>query len=174
MNNDKTGMSLGGMDLLVASIRDYAIYMLSPAGNIISWNAGAELFKGYKAAEIMGQHFSRFHSPEDQAAGIPAMALQTELAEGKYECEGWRVRKDGTRFWASVVGDPVYAGDGTFAGFAKITRDISEKKRASDALHASEQQFRMLVQGVVDYAIYMISPEGFVTNWNNGAHRIKG
>jgi PAS domain S-box-containing protein len=163
----------GQMDLLVSAIRDYAIYMLSPEGNIISWNAGAERFKGYQATEILGQHFSRFHTPEDQAAGVPAAALRKAREEGKFECEGWRVRKDGTRFWASVVIDPVYS-HGKLVGFAKITRDITEKKRAEDELFASERQFRLLVQGVLDYAIYMISPEGIVTNWNSGAHRIKG
>jgi len=161
------------MDLLVSAIRDYAIYMLSPEGRIVSWNAGAERFKGYQASEIVGEHFSRFHTPEDQAAGIPAEALRKAREEGKYECEAWRVRKDGQRFWASVVIDPVYS-EGVLIGFAKITRDITEKKRAEGELLASERQFRMLVQGVLDYAIYMISPEGIVTNWNSGAHRIKG
>jgi len=162
------------MDLLVAAIRDYAIYMLNPQGTIISWNAGAERFKGYTADEIIGEHFSRFHTPEDQAAGIPAIALNKAREEGKFECEGWRVRKDGSRFWASVVIDPVYSADGSFAGFAKITRDITDKKRTEEELQSSEQQFRLLVQGVLDYAIYMISPEGIVTNWNSGARRIKG
>ncbi|MCC6072629.1 PAS domain S-box protein [Massilia sp. GCM10020059] len=159
--------------LLISSIRDYAIYLLDAEGRVSSWNAGAERFKGYQADEIVGQHFSRFHTPEDQARGVPARALQTARTEGKFECEGWRVRKDGTRFWASVVIDPVF--DGTeLIGFAKITRDITEQKAARDALHASEQHFRLLVQGVVDYAIYMLSPTGEVSNWNAGAERIKG
>jgi PAS domain S-box-containing protein len=174
MDKTLSGLKDGTMELLVAAISDYAIYMLNPAGNIVSWNAGAERFKGYTADEIIGDHFSKFHTPEDQAAGIPAMALRIAKEEGKFECEGWRVRKDGKRFWASVVIDPVYAGDGTFVGYAKITRDMTEKKRASDELFASEQQFRLLVQGVLDYAIYLISPEGVITNWNNGARRIKG
>ena len=159
--------------LLISSIRDYAIYLLDAEGRVSSWNAGAERFKGYKADEIVGQHFSRFHTPEDQARGIPARALQTARTEGKFECEGWRVRKDGTRFWASVVVDPVFDG-AELIGFAKITRDITDKKAARDALHASEQHFRLLVQGVVDYAIYMLSPTGEVSNWNAGAERIKG
>ena len=159
--------------LLISSIRDYAIYLLDPDGKVSSWNAGAERFKGYQADEIIGQHFSRFHTPEDQARGVPARALLTARTEGKFECEGWRVRKDGSRFWASVVIDPVF--DGTeLIGFAKITRDITEQKAARDALHASEQHFRLLVQGVVDYAIYMLSPGGEVSNWNAGAERIKG
>lgn len=159
--------------LLITSIRDYAIYLLDPEGRVSSWNAGAERFKGYRADEIVGHHFSRFHTPEDQASGVPARALLTARTEGKFECEGWRVRKDGTRFWASVVIDPVW--DGTeLIGFAKITRDITEQKAARDALHASEQHFRLLVQGVVDYAIYMLSPSGEVSSWNAGAERIKG
>ena len=159
--------------LLISSIRDYAIYLLDAEGRVSSWNVGAERFKGYQADEIVGQHFSRFHTPEDQARGVPAKALMTARTEGKFECEGWRVRKDGTRFWASVVIDPVFDGP-ELIGFAKITRDITEQKSARDALHASEQNFRLLVQGVVDYAIYMLSPTGNVSNWNAGAERIKG
>ncbi|SHG57799.1 PAS domain-containing sensor histidine kinase [Massilia sp. CF038] len=173
MNETLPTATHGQMELLVAAIRDYAIYMLSPEGIVITWNTGAQRFKGYTAEEIIGQHFSTFHTPEDQAAGIPAIALRQAREEGKFECEGWRVRKDGSRFWASVVMDPVVQ-DGVLVGFAKITRDITEKRRAEDELLASERQFRMLVQGVLDYAIYMISPQGIVTNWNSGARRIKG
>jgi PAS domain S-box-containing protein len=159
---------------LIAGIRDYAIYMLDPGGFVSSWNAGAQRFKGYNAQEVLGEHFSRFHTPEDQAAGLPVRALATALREGKYEAEGWRVRKDGSRFWANVVIDPIYDEHGTLLGYAKVTRDITERKRAEDALRESEQRFRLLVQGVTDYAIYMLSPEGVVTNWNVGAERIKG
>lgn len=120
--------------LLVANVRDYAIYLLDPKGYISSWNAGAERFKGYKEQEIIGSHFSRFYTPEDRAAGVPERALKTALLEGKFEAEGWRVRKDGTRFWASVVIDPVRNEEGELVGFAKITRDLTEKKRADDAL----------------------------------------
>ena len=162
------------LNLLVSAIKDYAIYLLDREGNVSSWNAGAERFKGYTAGEIVGQHFSRFHTPEDQARGVPALALRTAQEEGKYECEGWRVRKDGSRFWASVVLDPVHDKDGELIGFAKVTRDITDKKAARDALEASEQRFRLLVQGVVDYAIYMLSPAGAISNWNPGAERIKG
>jgi PAS domain S-box-containing protein len=161
-------------ELLVSGISDYAIYMLSPKGIVSSWNAGAERFKGYAADEIIGQHFSRFYTPEDQATGLPAQALQTALREGKFESEGWRVRKDGTRFWTSVVIDAIYDTNGEHIGFAKVTRDVTEQRQAQQALHESEQRFRMLVQGVTDYAIYMLSPAGEVTNWNAGAQRIKG
>jgi len=161
-------------ELLVSGISDYAIYMLDPQGTITSWNAGAERFKGYRAEEIIGYHFSRFYTPEDQKAGLPQRALDTALKHGKFEAEGWRVRKDGTTFWTSVVIDPIFDTEGEHIGFAKVTRDITERKRAQEALRESEQRFRMLVQGVTDYAIYMLSPEGNVTNWNAGAERIKG
>jgi len=159
---------------LISGIRDYAIYMLDTEGHVSSWNSGARRFKGYEAPEILGQHFSRFYTPEDRAGGLPARALATALAEGKYEAEGWRVRRDGARFWASVIIDPIYDEQGALLGYAKITREITEQKAAQDALRASEERFRLLVQGVSDYAIYMLSPEGVVNNWNVGAQRIKG
>jgi PAS domain S-box-containing protein len=157
----------------ISRVTDYAIYMLAPDGTVASWNAGAQRFKGYTASEIIGQHFSRFYTEEERAAGVPTRALQLARDKGKFEAEGWRVRKDGTQFWASVVIDPITDEDGQLVGFAKITRDISEKRAAQEALRESEERFRMLVQGVTDYAIYMLSPEGVVTNWNAGAHRIK-
>ncbi len=120
--------------LLVSNVRDYAIYLLDTRGNISSWNPGAERFKGYKQHEIIGQHFSRFYTPEDRAAGVPQRALETALREGKFEAEGWRIRNDGTRFWASVVIDTVRNEAGELVGFAKITRDLTEKKRADEAL----------------------------------------
>jgi PAS domain S-box-containing protein len=161
-------------ELLVESISDYAIYMLDTEGRVSSWNAGAQRFKGYQAQEVLGQHFSRFYTPEDQTAGLPARALATAVSEGRYESEGWRVRKDGTRFWASVVIDPIYTPRGEHVGYAKITRDITERKDTQEALRLSEQRFRLLVQGVTDYALYMLSPEGLISNWNLGAERIKG
>jgi PAS domain S-box-containing protein len=159
---------------LIAGISDYAIYMLDPSGHIASWNAGAQRFKGYQPHEILREHFSRFYTPEEQAANLPARALAHALEHCIYEAEGWRVRKDGTRFWAHVVIDPIYDEHRNLLGFAKITRDVTQRKQAEDALRESEQRFRLLVQGVTDYAIYMLSPEGTVTNWNVGAERIKG
>ena len=159
---------------LVASVTDYAIYMLSPEGIVTTWNAGAQRFKGYTPEEIIGRHFSEFYTPEDKADQLPRRALATAREQGRFEDEGWRVRKDGTRFWASVVIDQVLDPDGTFVGFAKVTRDITERKRAAETLHASEERFRLLVQGVTDYAIYMLAPDGEITNWNAGARRIKG
>ncbi|HEX4550359.1 PAS domain S-box protein [Pseudomonas sp.] len=160
--------------LLIDAVVDYAIYMIDPDGIITSWNSGAKRFKGYEKEEILGEHFSRFYTEPDRAAGLPQRALDTAIREGRFEGEGWRVRKDGTHFWCHVVIDPIIDPDGTLLGFAKITRDLTDRKMAEETLKQSEQQFRMLVQGVTDYAIYMISPEGRVSNWNQGAQRIKG
>ena len=159
--------------ILVNGITDYAIYMLDPDGYVTSWNPGARRFKGYEADEIIGQHFSRFYTPEDRAAELPRRALETAAAEGKYETEGWRVRKDGTLFWTHVVIDPIWSPAGDLVGYAKITRDLSERKVAETALKRSEEQFRLLVQGVTDYAIYMLDEGGHVVSWNAGAQRIK-
>ncbi|MDR6872132.1 PAS domain S-box-containing protein [Bosea sp. BE125] len=161
--------------LLIEAVTDYAIYMLDPDGNIVSWNAGARRFKGYEDHEIIGEHFSRFYTPEDQAAALPSRALKIAQSEGRFENEGWRVRKDGTRFWAHVIIDPiVHPVSGRALGFAKITRDLTERRKQDEALRRSEQSFRLLVQGVTDYAIYMLDEQGTVTNWNAGAERIKG
>jgi PAS domain S-box-containing protein len=160
--------------LLIDAVVDYAIYMIDPDGIITSWNSGAKRFKGYEEAEILGEHFSRFYTADDRAAGLPRRALDTAIREGRFEGEGWRVRKDGTNFWSHVVIDPIIDPDGKLLGFAKITRDLTDRKMAEETLKQSEQQFRLLVQGVTDYAIYMLSPEGRVSNWNQGAQRIKG
>ncbi len=164
----------GRFRLLVDAITDYAIYMLSPEGYVTSWNSGAQRFKGYRASEILGEHFSRFYLDADREAGLPARALRIAATEGRFEGEGWRQRKDGTRFWAHVIIDPIRDPSGELIGFAKITRDLTERKAAENALKRSEEQFRLLVQGVSDYAIYMLDPEGHVASWNSGAERIKG
>jgi PAS domain S-box-containing protein len=160
--------------LLLDAVVDYAIYMLDPAGTVVSWNSGAQRFKGYTAAEIIGKNFSTFYTKEDRARGEPQRALKTAETEGKFETEAWRVRKDGTQFWANVVIDPIYDPQGKLIGFAKITRDVTEHMKAREILLESERRFRILVQGVSDYAIYMLDPTGVVTNWNLGAQRIKG
>lgn len=160
--------------LLIDSVVDYAIYMLSPIGEIISWNAGARRFKGYEDHEILGQNFARFYTDEDRSAGLPQRALASAAKHGKFENEGWRVRKDGSRFWCHVVIDPIRAPGGELVGFAKVTRDLTEQRVAQEALRQSEEQFRRLVLGVTDYAIYMLDPNGLITNWNAGAQRIKG
>jgi PAS domain S-box-containing protein len=164
----------GRYRLLIESIKDYAIFMLSPTGLVTSWNPGAERFKGYRADEIIGRHFSNFYTAQDREAGLPARALETAVATGKFEAEGWRVRKDGSRFWAYVVIDPIRLASGELAGFAKITRDLTERRAAEEALRTHQEQFRLLVQGVTDYAIYMLSPSGEIASWNSGAQRIKG
>ncbi|CCF20616.1 Sensor protein [Pseudorhizobium banfieldiae] len=160
--------------LLVDAITDYAIYMLDPEGRISSWNPGAERFKGYREPEVLGHHFSRFYTPEDRARGLPATALHRAQTEGRFENEGWRVRKDGSRFWAHVIIDPIWSPSGSLLGFAKITRDLTERRQAELELKSSEQKFQLLVQAVSDYAIYMLDPTGHITNWNSGAQRIKG
>jgi PAS domain S-box-containing protein len=160
--------------LTVEGVVDYAIYMLDPSGVIVSWNAGAQRLKGYRAEEIVGQHFSRFYTKEDRAAGLPSRVLAAAEREGRYEAEGWRVRKDGSLFWASVAVSAIRNENGELLGFAKITRDITERRAAQEALRESERQFRLLVAGVTDYALYMLDPNGIVTNWNAGAQRIKG
>jgi PAS domain S-box-containing protein len=160
--------------ILVQGVTDYAIYMIDPSGIITNWNTGAERIKGYTADEIIGQHISRFYSRDDRAAGLPARGLAAAAREGRYEAEGWRVRKDGTRFWAAVVIDAIHDPGGALIGFAKITRDITERRQDQDRLRESERQFRLLVNGVTDYALYMLDPNGIVTSWNSGAERIKG
>ncbi|WP_213954734.1 PAS domain-containing sensor histidine kinase [Variovorax sp. dw_954] len=176
-DRDETAVSLPGdhrFQLLVNAIKDYAIYLLDAQGYVSSWNTGAERLKGYAADEIVGQHFSRFYTPEDVATGLPARALKFAREQGKFEAEGWRVRKDGTRFWTNVHIEPVLSPGGELIGYAKITRDLSQVKFSEQALYASEQRFRLLVEGVRDYAIYMLDPAGRVTNWNAGAQLIKG
>ena len=164
----------GRYRLLVEAVTDYAIYMLDASGIVTTWNPGAQRFKGYAANEIIGQHFSRFYTEDDRKTGLPSRALETAEREGKFEAEGWRVRKDGSRFWAYVVIDPIRDRSGQIIGFAKITRDLTERKAAEQVLHRSEEQFRLLVQGVSDYAIYLLDSEGNITSWNLGAQRIKG
>ncbi|HEX8308334.1 MAG TPA: PAS domain S-box protein [Allosphingosinicella sp.] len=160
--------------LLINAVTDYAIYMLDSDGYVATWNPGARRFKGYEAEEIIGRHFSTFFTPEDREAGVPVHALRTAAAEGRFEAEGWRIRKDGTRFWVNAVLDPIRDDEGRLIGFAKITRDDTEKREASLALLESERRFRTLVQGVKDYALYMLDPDGVVSNWNTGAEAIKG
>jgi len=133
---------LGQVDrfqLLIDAVKDYAIYLLDAEGNVASWNTGAQIFKGYKAEEIIGRHFSTFYTDEDRAAGMPARALGIAASEGRFEGEGWRVRKDGTRFWTHVLIDPIHDDNGELIGFAKVTRDISEKKRAAEELERSRE-----------------------------------
>ncbi len=159
--------------LLVENVTDYAICMLDLSGKVLSWNQGAARFKGYSEAEIVGQHFSIFYSEQDCKNRIPERNLTIAREEGRFESEDWRLRKNGERFWAHVVIDPVRDHQGRLIGFAKISRDLTDRYLAQQSMRRSEEQFRLLVQNVTDYAIFMLNPDGTVANWNLGAQRIK-
>ena len=159
---------------LVDTVSDYAIYMLTPSGHIASWNAGAQRIKGYPAAEIIGKHLATFYVPEDVAAGRPQRNLDLAARHGTYVEEGWRVRKDGTRFWAHITITAMRDPAGGLTGFAKVTRDVTQLRDAGEALRQSEERFRLMVEAVRDYAIFMLDPQGRVASWNVGAQRLKG
>src|SRR5205807_4906796 len=160
--------------LLVEGVRDYAIFMLDGAGRVLTWNAGAERLKGYRAEDIIGKHFSCFYPADAVEAGKPARMLALAARDGRVEDAGWRVRRDGSRFWADVVITALRDPDGSVIGFAKVTRDTTERRRADQALHESEERFRLLVESVKEYAIFMLDPAGRVASWNAGAEAIKG
>jgi PAS domain S-box-containing protein len=160
--------------LIVQQVKDYALFALDPAGRIMTWNLGAERIKGYAPEEIIGRHFSVFYTPDAVARGWPAEELRLATREGRFEDEGWRVRKDGSRFWANVVITALRDEGGKLLGFSKITRDLTERRLHEEAVRQAEERFRLLVEGVVDYAIFMLDPDGVVTSWNAGAQRIKG
>jgi PAS domain S-box-containing protein len=171
----KAGAEASGLyRLLVESVSDYAIFALDPDGVVVTWNAGAERLKGYRPNEIIGRHFSTFYAPGDIAADKPATELRKAARDGRFEDEGWRVRKDGTAFWANVVITALRDTTGALVGFAKVARDLTERRRVDDALRQSEERFRTLVEGVKDYAIFLLDPDGRVASWNQGAFRIKG
>jgi PAS domain S-box-containing protein len=160
--------------LLVRSIQDYAIFALDTTGHILSWNEGARRLKGYTAEEIIGRHFSIFYPPEDVARGKTTFELEAAARDGRFEDEDWRIRKDGSQFWANVVITALFDATGTLVGYGKITRDLTERKQAEEELRQSEERFRLIVQTVKDYAIFMLDPRGYVATWNDGARRIKG
>lgn len=157
---------------LVEQVTEYAIFFLDPDGHIASWNRGAQRIKGYLPHEVVGRHFSIFYRPED----LWKCEHELEIAarDGRIEDEGWRVRKDGTLFWANVVITCLHASDGSISGFAKVTRDLTDRRSAEERLRVSEERFRLLVEGVKDYAIFMLDPSGHVATWNSGAELIKG
>ena len=160
--------------LLVESVRDYAIFLLDPQGRVRSWNAGAQVLKGYAPDEIIGRSFEVFYPQEQIDIGFPAQELREALRLGRFEDEGWRLRKDGSRFWASVVITALVDDDGLHRGFAKVTRDLTERRHQEELLRQGEERFRMLVEGVRDYAIFMLDPQGHVVSWNLGAQINKG
>ena len=152
---------------LVESVTDYAIFVLDPKGYVVTWNPGAHRLKGYEADEIIGKHFSAFYPEVDKARGKPDFELKIATETGRFEDEGWRVRKDGSRFWANVVITRLIDEHGIMIGFGKITRDLTDRRQA-------EQRYRLLVEGVSDYAIFSLDKDGYVQSWNSGAQRIKG
>lgn len=159
---------------LIDSVADYAIFGLDAAGAVLTWHPGAERTHGYAAGEIVGRPFEVLYPPEEAAAGTPARELQMAARDGRFEVEGWRVHQDGSRFWANVALSAVYDDARNVVGFSIVTRDRSERRGMEEALRQSEERFRLLVHSVQDYAILMLDPEGRVTSWNEGAHRIKG
>ena len=162
------------LQLLIDGVIDYAVYMISPEGLVVSWNSGARRLKGYEPSEIIGRPFATFFTPEDRERRLPQQALETATRTGRFETEGWRVRKDGSRFWALAVLDAVRDERGELIGFAKITRDMTEREQARQRLVESEARFRRLVDAVVDYAIFQLDTNGVISTWNSGAQRIKG
>src|SRR2546430_805223 len=159
--------------LLVEGVRDYAISMLDGEGRVLTWNAGAERLKGYRAEDIIGKHFSCFYPADAVEAGKPARMLALAARDGRVEDAGWRVRRDGSRFWADVVITALRDSDGSVIGFAKVTRDTTERRRADQALHESEERFRLLVESVKEYAIFMLDPAGRGAGWDARAEAIK-
>ncbi|MBV9669391.1 MAG: PAS domain S-box protein, partial [Acidobacteriales bacterium] len=152
---------------LVNAVKDYAIFVLDPNGFIATWNEGARRIKLYEPNEIIGKHFSIFYPEADKQWGKPQWELEVAAKTGRFEDEGWRLRKDGSRFWANVIITALFNPDGTLIGFGKITRDLTDRRTA-------ELRYRLLVEGVTDYAIYSLDPTGVITSWNTGAQRIKG
>ena len=159
---------------MVASVVDYAIFMLDPDGRVASWNAGAARIKRYTAEEIIGQHFSCFYPRADVDSGKPWRHLEVASLEGRVEDEGWRLRKDGSTYWASVVLTAVRDASGKLIGFSEVTRDLTDRMRAEEELRRGEARFGALVNSVVDYGIIMLDPDGRVSSWNTGAERILG
>jgi PAS domain S-box-containing protein len=159
---------------LVSGVTDYAIFQLDSSGRVLNWNEGAQRLKQYTADEIVGKHFSVFYPQEALDRRFPDMELEVAAQVGRFEDEGWRVRKDGTLFWANVVITALRDESGVLFGYLKITRDLTERRQTEEVLRQSEEKFRLLVEGVMDYAIFMLDPDGRVASWNVGAERIKG
>lgn len=159
--------------MLIHGTIDYAIFMLDPKGYVVTWNPGAQRLNGYLASEIVGQHVSLFYPEEARDAGLPEQELKVAAMEGRLEDEGWRIRKDGSRFWAHVVTTALRDVEGRLKGFSKVTRDLSNRKDVEERLRRSDERFRLLVESAKDYAIFMLDPQGIIISWNEGAERIK-
>jgi|ERR1043165_761050 PAS domain S-box-containing protein len=162
------------LELLVSAVEDYAMFLLSPTGEIRSWNPGATRTFGYEANETIGKSFAIFYPESDVAAGKPQHELEVAARDGRIEDEGWRIRKGGEQFWVNTVITAVHDKDGTLRGFAKVTRDLTRRREAEERLRQSEEMFRLLVSAVRDYAIFMLDPTGHIVTWNAGAERING
>lgn len=172
--NDRLARGEDRFRLMIEGVRDYAIYMLDPDGVVTSWNEGARRLKGYEAGEILGQNYSRFFTQEDRDVSFPLHELEHARIEGRFEGEGWRLRKNGSRFWANVVLTRINDSTGKLLGFSKVTRDLTERKISQEQLADSERRFRLMISGVRDYAIFMLDPEWRVASWNEGAKELKG
>jgi PAS domain S-box-containing protein len=160
--------------LLIESTTDYAILLLDPQGCVASWNAGAERIKGYTRDEIVGRHFSIFYPPDAIARDWPQTELEIAAREGRFEDEGWRVRKDGTMFWSNVVITALRDDEGRLIGYGKVSRDLTERRRAEQELRESEERLRLIIDSTIDYGMFILDPGGHIVSWNPGAQRIKG
>ena len=160
------------LELFMQRVGDYAVFLLDPQGHVLTWNPGAERIKGYRPDEIIGKHFSIFYPPDAPQSAEEALRIAAET--GHFEGESWRVRKDGGRFWGNISLTALRDAHGALKGFAKITRDLTERKQAEDALREIELKFHLLMTGVQEYAIFMMDPEGRIVEWNAAAERLLG
>ncbi|HEX6915090.1 MAG TPA: PAS domain S-box protein [Chitinophagaceae bacterium] len=173
---------------MVEEVKDYAIILLDKEGNIVDWNKGAENIKGYRSEEIIGQNFRIFYLPEDRQRKLPEQLIHEAETKGKAEYEGWRVKKDGTLFWGSIVITALHGEDGKVIGYSKVTRDLTERKASeekqlkftqelqikNEELRRSEERYHKMISEVEDYAIILLDENGYIQNWNRGAENIKG
>jgi PAS domain S-box-containing protein len=175
--DEKESQSVSATNLyqrMIEEIQDYAIILLNKEGVIQNWNKGAQTIKGYFENEITGKHFSIFYFDQDLKNNLPQQLLNQATKEGRAIHEGWRKRKDNSRFWGSITITAVHDDDNNIIGFCKVTRDLTDKKLADDELKMSEERYHQMVAEVQDYAIILLNPHGIIQNWNLGAEKIKG